>query len=114
MQFAGQNHFLTLKPLFCLFRPTCNKAQKNNKKHCALLSFFFLFSISDGKKQNTCFNTETNGFNQRTACGAPVRWSKYTTNTPSPQHPPTPHLAQGLTLKKKAKGVTLEWINFPP
>ena len=45
--------------------------------HCP---FFFLtfFSISDGKRWKSCFNAETNDFNQWKACGAPVFWSKYT------------------------------------
>ena len=40
------------------------------------LSFFLFVMEKDGK---TCFNTETNYFDQRKACGAPVCWSKYTT-----------------------------------
>ena len=28
-----------------------------------------------------CFNAETNNFDQQMACGAPVRWSKYTTDS---------------------------------
>ena len=31
------------------------------------------------KYEKACFNAKTNDFNQQTACGAPVRWSKYTT-----------------------------------
>ena len=31
------------------------------------------------KEEETCFNAETNNFDQQTACGAPVWWSKYTT-----------------------------------
>ena len=31
------------------------------------------------KDEKTCFNAETNDFDQRTACRAPVCWSKYTT-----------------------------------
>ena len=36
--------------------------------------------------QISCFNTETNDFNQRTACRATVRWSKYTTVNPISNH----------------------------
>ena len=31
------------------------------------------------KDEKTCFHTETNDFDQCSACRAPVRWSKYTT-----------------------------------
>ena len=34
----------------------------------------------DAGYDKTCFNAKTNNFNQKTACGAPVRWSKYTTH----------------------------------
>ena len=37
---------------------------------------FFFSSVRDGK---TCLNTKTNDFNQQMACGAPIYWSKYTT-----------------------------------
>ena len=29
------------------------------------------------KDEKTCLNAKTNDFDQRTACGAPVRWSKF-------------------------------------
>ena len=41
-------------------------------------------TIKDGK---TCFHAETNYFDHQTTCGAPVRWSKYTTQ--KPQVPPS-------------------------
>ena len=31
------------------------------------------------KKKKTCFNRGTNDLDQQMACGAPVRWLKYTT-----------------------------------
>ena len=34
----------------------------------------------DGK---SCFSVKKNYFDQKTACGAPVRWSKYTTHCQS-------------------------------
>ena len=43
--------------------------------------FYFFFSVSDGKRQKTCFHAKTNYFHQQTVCGAPVCWSKYTTLT---------------------------------
>ena len=45
-------------------------------------AFFFLsfFLLMTEKKQITCLHAETNDFDRRTACGAPVCWSKYTTN----------------------------------
>ena len=46
---------------------------------CAFLSIFFLFFHCDRKKWKTCFNAKIYDFDQQTACGAPVRWSKYTT-----------------------------------
>ena len=45
------------------------------------LSFFFLFPFVMQKDGKTCFNAETNDFNQQMACGAPVLWSKYTTQS---------------------------------
>ena len=44
---------------------------------------FFLVSfssVSDGNIQKSCFNAETNDFDQRTACRSLVCWSKYTTS----------------------------------
>ena len=47
---------------------------------CAFLAFFFLFlPLVTEKDEKTCFKAETNGFDQQMVCGAPVRWSKYTT-----------------------------------
>ena len=43
--------------------------------------FFFLFPFVMQKDGKTCFNAETNDFNQQMACGAPVLWSKYTTQS---------------------------------
>ena len=36
------------------------------------------FPLVTEKDEKTCFNAETNDFNQRTACRAPVRWLIYT------------------------------------
>ena len=41
-----------------------------------LFSFFFPFVMN--KEGKACFNAETNDFDQRMTCGAPVCWSKYT------------------------------------
>ena len=41
-----------------------------------LFSFFFPFVTE--KDEKTFFNTEINDFDERTVCGAPVCWSKYT------------------------------------
>ena len=60
MPFAGRNNLFLHKK--CYF--------------CALLS---LFSISMEKDEKTCFNADTNDFDQRMARRAPVCWSKYTT-----------------------------------
>ena len=44
--------------------------------------FFFLsyFPLVMEKDDKTCFNAETNYFDQQTACGAPVSCSKYITD----------------------------------
>ena len=60
-----------------------NSIKNNHRKGSTsdfgtFLSFSFLFSVCDGKRR---FNAETNNFDQQTASGAPVRWSKYTTDT---------------------------------
>ena len=57
--FAGQNHFFTLKQVFPSFSIINVKNAKNNKK-------MFL-------------RRNTNDFNQRTTCRAPICWSKYIT-----------------------------------
>ena len=54
---------------------------------CAFLSIFFLFSVSEGKKWKTCFNKETNDFDQQTDSRAPICWLKYTTPTPKTNGP---------------------------
>ena len=45
------------------------------------LPFFFLsfFLLVTEKDEKTCFNRGTNDLDQQMACGAPVRWLKYTT-----------------------------------
>ena len=42
---------------------------------CAFLSFF---PFVTEKEEKTCFNSETNDFDQGMLCGAPVHCSKYT------------------------------------
>ena len=101
MPFAGRNHIFDAKTTFSVY--LCHKMFKKCKKthvlkgvyqgldvnlkswfaacFCAAFLFFFLFSVSDGKIQKTYFTAKTNDFNLRTACGAPVCWSKYTTGS---------------------------------
>ena len=97
MPFAGQNQFFDEKTSFSIFfRMFGHKLKKheNSKKTChkwglpafgvtlkhflrqnylryfgAFLSFFLLVAEKD---EETCFNAETNDFDQQTACGAPV------------------------------------------
>ena len=38
------------------------------------------FGITKGFEVKGPFHLETNDFNQQTACGAPIFWSKYTTH----------------------------------
>ena len=48
---------------------------------CAFQSCFFLFfPFVTEKDEKTCFNAETNNFDQQSACRAPVHRSKYTTS----------------------------------
>ena len=42
------------------------------------LSYLFSFFPFVKEKTKTCFNPETNDFNQQKTCGAPDCWSKYT------------------------------------
>ena len=46
---------------------------------CYFLRFLIFFSICDGKRRKNLCYAGTNDFDQQMACGAPVRWSKYTT-----------------------------------
>ena len=48
--------------------------QLTNKKNV-----YFDHPLVTEKDRKTCFHTETNDFNQQTACGAPICLSKYTT-----------------------------------
>ena len=60
--------------------PKFNKKSNLNNGYCCL-SYFFVSWVTE-KDEKTCFNAETNNFNQRTACRAPIWWSKYTTGYP--------------------------------
>ena len=44
-----------------------------------LFGAFLFFPFSSVIDRKLHFNSETNEFDQQTACGAPVHWSKYTT-----------------------------------
>ena len=44
---------------------------------CIFFSFFVLFLLVMDKDKKTYFNAESNDFDQQTACGALVCWSKY-------------------------------------
>ena len=48
---------------------------------CAFLSL--CFPLVREKDEKICFYAETDDFNQPTACRAPFRWSKYTTDQPA-------------------------------
>ena len=45
--------------------------------YISCILFFFPFVTE--KDEKTCLNAEKEDFDQRMACEAPVRWSKYTT-----------------------------------
>ena len=57
-----------------------NKHKKGSNSFFWRFPIYFLsfFSVCVGKRWKTCFNAETNDFDQQMVCGAPVRWSKYT------------------------------------
>ena len=47
-----------------------------------LSKLFSFFPFVTEKDEKTCFTAEKNDFDQQTVCGAPLRWSKYTTSVP--------------------------------
>ena len=72
----------------------------------AFLSIFFFF-VCDRKRQKTCFNAETNNFDQQTACGAPVCLSP----SRSPRCQSFFDLSV-VTLSVHLKGLEISWTSI--